>query len=201
MWSNLTVDCGPDARWVFFHWYRQSQLSGPCPPTTGMSFSERHNNSRHRDEKTFLPGFWKHAPRSPSYPHTTLQACVLLRNSSHAGLLLRRLDTIFCHGGNDSVVETCSLGNRSPSAAVSVLSHSFSAKTAKKFPHSSAGEWGLETEGIRAQCSCLDMTDCWKLTSWLSVSLALKTPKRNVLCHGVMLPSPEWLGSFQGRIE
>lgn len=138
-----------------------------------------------------LPGFWEHVPRSSSNPHTALVAYMLLQNSSHTGLWLRRLDTLSCHGGNGSVVETCTLGNINPSVAVSLLSHSFSAKTANNLPHFSAGDRGSfrlerereteryidreqEREGIQAECSCLDMTDCWNLTSWLSVSLARK---------------------------
>lgn len=153
MWSNLTADSGPNARWVFFHWYRQTQLSGPCPLTKGMSFLRSDITIAGTEtRKRPPPSFWKHAPRSSSHPHAALQAYMLLRNSSHACLLRRWLDTIFCHGGNDSVVETCTLGNINPSVAVSVLSHSFSAKTAKNLPHFSAGDCGsfrLEREGAQ----------------------------------------------------
>lgn len=36
--STLKVDCGSICGWVFFHRYRQTQLSGLCLPTTGMDF-------------------------------------------------------------------------------------------------------------------------------------------------------------------
>lgn len=157
MWSNLTVDCGPNAGWVFFHWYRQTQLSRACPLTTGMSF-QRDITMAGTETRKLSPLVSENM--LPTHPHTPTLPCKHIRSCETAAALVCCCGgwTQFS-GGNDSVVETCTLGNINPSVAVPVLSQSFSAKTAKNLPHFSAADCGsfrLEREGGRERDRQID---------------------------------------------
>lgn len=62
-WSTLTVDCGPISRWVFFHWYRQTQLAFQPQAWT---FKETEQWQARR-QGNVPPDFSKHTQLS--HPH------------------------------------------------------------------------------------------------------------------------------------
>lgn len=121
-WSTLTVDCGPISRWVFFHWYRQTQLSGLCLPNHRHGLSRRQNNGRHGDKETF-PLISQNTLSSVT--HTVLQVYILLSNSSRAGLV----DIKHCFWSwwkwVGSVLKEYMQGNKSKCFCSSIFSHGF----------------------------------------------------------------------------
>lgn len=99
VWSTPKVDCGFICWWVFFHWYRQTQLSGLCLPTTGMDF-QGDRTMAGTETRKLSPWFLKAHSSLSSHTHAVLQVYRLLRNGSRAGLLQWTLDTVFRREGS-----------------------------------------------------------------------------------------------------